>query len=42
MTPQHIWTWPVIPTLCISLLALAVAGGSLTWQIISWLRAAHG
>jgi hypothetical protein len=33
-----IWTWPVILTLCISLLALAVAGASLTWQIISWRR----
>ncbi len=38
MTPQHIWTWPVILTLCISLLALAVSGASLTWQIISWRR----
>lgn len=38
MTQQHIWTWPVILTLCISLLALVVAGGSLTWQIISWRR----
>ena len=36
MTPQRIWTWPVILTLCISLLALAIAGISLTWQIISW------
>jgi hypothetical protein len=25
MTPQHIWIWPVILRLCISLLALAVA-----------------
>jgi hypothetical protein len=33
-----IWTWPVILTLCISLLALAVSGASLTWQIISWRR----
>jgi len=31
-------TWPVILTLCISLLALAVAGISLRWQIISWRR----
>jgi hypothetical protein len=38
MTPQHIWTWPVILTLCISLLALAVSGASLTWQIVSWRR----
>jgi hypothetical protein len=38
MTTQHIWTGPVILTLCISLLALAVAGASLTWQIISWRR----
>ena len=35
---QHIWTWPVILTLSISLLALAVAGASLTWQIVSWRR----
>ncbi len=34
----HIWTWPVILTLCISLLALAVSGASLTWQMISWRR----
>jgi len=38
MAPQHIWTWPVILTLCISLLALAVSGASLTWQIVSWRR----
>ena len=41
MTPQQapsIWTWPVILTLCISILALAVAGASLTWQVISWRR----
>ena len=38
MTSQHIWTWPVILTLSISLLALAVAGASLTWQIVSWRR----
>jgi hypothetical protein len=33
-----IWTGPVILTLCVSLLALAVAGASLTWQIISLQR----
>jgi hypothetical protein len=38
MAPQHIWTWPVILTLCISLLALAVSGASLTSQIVSWRR----
>jgi hypothetical protein len=38
MAPQHIWTWPVILTLCISLLALAVSGASVTWQVISWRR----
>jgi len=38
VTPQHIWTWPVVLTLGISLLALAVSGASLTWQIISWRR----
>jgi hypothetical protein len=38
VTSQPIWTSPVILTLCISLLALAVGGGSLTWQIISWRR----
>jgi hypothetical protein len=38
MTQQHIWTWPVILTLCISVLALVIAGGSLTWQVISWRR----
>jgi hypothetical protein len=38
MTQEHIWTWPVILTLCVSVVALAVAGGSLTWQIVSWRR----
>lgn len=33
-----LWTGPVILTLCISLLALAVSGGSLWWQISSWQR----
>jgi hypothetical protein len=33
-----IWTWPVILTLGIALLALAVSSASLTWQIISWRR----
>jgi hypothetical protein len=28
MTPQHIWTWPVVLTLCISLFALAVSAVS--------------
>jgi hypothetical protein len=33
-----IWKGPVILTLCVSLLAPAVAGASRTWQIISWQR----
>lgn len=32
------WTWPIVLTLCISVLALCVAGGSLWWQIRSWRR----
>ena len=36
--PPPVWTWPVILTLCISVLALLMAGGSLTWQVISWRR----
>lgn len=38
MAAQPIWTWPVILTLCIALLAFAVSVASLTWQIISWRR----
>lgn len=32
------WTWPIVLTLCISVLALCVAGGSLWWQVTSWRR----
>jgi hypothetical protein len=35
---QPAWTWPVVLTLCIALLALAVSGGALIWQIVSWRR----
>jgi len=38
LVPPHIWTWPVVLTLCLALLALAVSGGSLCWQITSWRR----
>ena len=37
-TPQPLWTGPVILTLCIALLALAVSGAALGWQIVSWRR----
>jgi hypothetical protein len=38
VTPQTVWTSPVILTLCLSLVALAVSVGALLWQITSWKR----
>lgn len=32
------WTGPVILTLCVSILALAVSAITLGWQVISWRR----
>lgn len=32
------WTGPVILTLCVSVLALAVSAIALRWQVISWRR----
>jgi hypothetical protein len=33
-----VWSWPVITSLCTSVLALLVALGALVWQITSWRR----